>query len=606
VTPNHELEPSRAEGERARCLTSTASRVEAAARSVFAWLQGAAHGRPPRHAWRIHLRRAVAQRRLGQALRRRIRGRSGFLPAALPESVPLLDFSGERSLPLEIRDDRLIADVIAWRQGVEAAEEIRAMPYRPLISVLMPAIGSEAQIASAAVESLLAQIYPEWELCVVDDGYTLELRAPLAQTARGDSRIRLVTTDGGRTRADAKNEALQLARGEFVAMLDPEDELLPDALLEVARRLNAQRDLDLVYTDESCGDEDGGGSRECMLKPDWSPTLLWGVMYVGRLLVVRRSLVLAVGGFDPAFESIEDYELVLRVAEATDRVEHVPRVLYRTRRLRAPEARSGDARRRSEELQSRAVSAHLRRLGINARAEPHPRYPHRMRLVPIDGPPSPASTVSAVVAAEGRAAGDVAATLDSLSQLEGRRPAEVVVWRRTAPQNKDVSNDVRVRAENGTLAAALSTIGADFVLYIEAGYVAEGDEWLAHLLLHAQRERVGVVAPLVLGRDGVEERGLDLGRTDPLVCAREAAAIAGACAIVSRRRLEELGGVSPLFAIARYAWIEFSLRARHVGLRTVVTPQAVARRVRAERRGGAAEALDLDLVREIWEDVAEQ
>ena len=138
--------------------------------------------------------------------------------------------------------------------------------------------------------------------------------------------------DANRGIAAATNRALETAEGEFVAFLDHDDELDPDALLECVRLLNEKPDTDAIYTDEDKIDRRGAHS-EPFFKPDWSPELFRGVMYVGHLLVVRRSLVESVGGLDSAFDGVQDFELMLRISEQTDRIEHVPRILYHWRKL---------------------------------------------------------------------------------------------------------------------------------------------------------------------------------------------------------------------------------------------------------------------------------
>ena len=259
------------------------------------------------------------------------------------------------------------------------------LAYRPLVSVLMPTYDTRPELLHAAVRSVLAQSYREWELVIADDGSTAPgFDLELGEVESWDARIRVVRrpTNGGIS--EATNTALREARGEFVAMLDHDDELHRDALLEVVAALNDDRTLDAVYTDQEYVEEDGS-TGEALLKPDWSPTLFCGVMYVGHLLAVRRELALAAGGFDSRFDNVQDFEFMLRVSERTGRIAHVPRVLYRWRRIPGSVAFHGDEKSNVNELQAAAVTAHLERVGIRARAQPHPRHAHRAELVPLDG-----------------------------------------------------------------------------------------------------------------------------------------------------------------------------------------------------------------------------
>jgi hypothetical protein len=256
--------------------------------------------------------------------------------------------------------------------------------YTPLVSVLMPVHDTEPILLRATVESVRRQTYPHWELCICDDGSTRTgTVATLRELAADDDRIRLSVSEENRGVSAASNRALALASGELAALLDHDDELAPDALLECIRVFGDHPETQVVYTDEDKLDEHG---RHCesFFKPDWSPELFRGVMYVGHLLVARRELVEDIGGFDPEFDSIQDYELMLRLSERTDRIRHIPKVLYHWRKLEGSLAASLDAKPGITELQARAVNAHLERCGLPGEASPHPVLGHRVVIRPRD------------------------------------------------------------------------------------------------------------------------------------------------------------------------------------------------------------------------------
>ena len=156
----------------------------------------------------------------------------------------------------------------------------------------------------------------------------------------------------------------------------------PDALLECVRLLNDEPETDAIYTDEDKIDRRGRRS-DAFFKPDWSPELFRGVMYVGHLLVLRRSLVESVGGLDSSFDGVQDYELMLRISERTDRIEHVPKVLYHWRKL--PQSVASSTRREGRHLRpagcgdQRVTSSAADR---RAFARPNPDFPHRVKLHP--------------------------------------------------------------------------------------------------------------------------------------------------------------------------------------------------------------------------------
>ena len=244
------------------------------------------------------------------------------------------------AVPVDVSEYTRTADpYFLWRQQNELRrgdiERLRDMAtvltYRPLISVIMPTYNTPELYLREAIDSVLAQVYDRFELCIADDASTApHVRAILEEYAAMDDRIKLVFRPENGHIAHASNSALALASGEFVALFDHDDVLTPDALFENVRVLNAHRDADMIYSDEDKVDDKGHRSNP-YFKPDWSPDTFLSRNYVSHLGVYRRSLVLEVGAFRPGFEGSQDYDLVLRIVERTSRIYHIPRVLYHWR-----------------------------------------------------------------------------------------------------------------------------------------------------------------------------------------------------------------------------------------------------------------------------------
>ena len=282
------------------------------------------------------------------------------------------------------------------------AAELATLSARPLISVVMPVHDVEPGHLRAAIGSVRAQHYPDWELVIVDDCSTrADTRKAVKRAVSRDPRItaRLLSENVGI--AAASNQALELCRGELVTFLDHDDELTPDALLRVASEFS-ETGFDVAYSDQDKITADGA-RVDPFHKPDWSPVYALGAMYIGHLLVVRRELISGAGGFDPSYDTIQDFELLLRLSERTDRIHHIPETLYHWRAIPGSIALSEDAKEGVTELQVRAVKAHLRRRGIAAKAVPHETIPHRVRLRPSPRTATPA--VDVVVPSRGDADG---------------------------------------------------------------------------------------------------------------------------------------------------------------------------------------------------------
>ena len=213
----------------------------------------------------------------------------------------------------------------------------------PVFSICLPVCDPPIAYLREAVESVRAQVYPFWELCIADDASAdAAVRAYLDELGT-DARISIVKREQRGGIAVATNAALALAAGEFVAFLDHDDTLAPHALYRFALAATDPA-VDLIYSDEDKIRADSEDRFDPYFKPDWSPETLLSKMYVGHLLGVRRSLVERIGGLRPAFDGSQDYDLVLRASELAQRIVHVPDVLYHWRAHSGSAACAPDAK----------------------------------------------------------------------------------------------------------------------------------------------------------------------------------------------------------------------------------------------------------------------
>jgi glycosyltransferase involved in cell wall biosynthesis len=506
-----------------------------------------------------------------------------------------------------------------------ALQEVQALESRPLISLAMPTYRSDLGYLRKAIDSVLAQHYPEWELCIVDDGSGQpELVDAIERCARADSRIRFRPVEQNRGISAATNEALAMCGGEFVGFLDHDDELTPDALLRVAQALVADPSLDVVYSDSDKLTLHGVRA-DPFLKPDWSPVYALGAMYIGHLLVVRRAVAEAAGGFDPAFDTIQDFEFMLRVSERTDRIHHIPQTLYHWRAIPGSIAAGTDQKSGVEELQPRAVSAHLERRGVEAKAVPHPTIPHRAVLAPRNGS-SPTPKVSVIIAAGG--GGGLRRLLGSLFERTSYPDFETVVVGRGGEAPAGIPDRVtwlagdagpfrRGRANN--LGAAAASGG--YLLFLGEDLEIVEPDWIEQLLLHARLPGVGAVGPLLARPDGlVEQAGVAIGLRDPaspmlsgfpadgdgyygaLPCAREVSALSAECLLLSRAELEAEDGFNEFYS-CEYEDFDLCQRLAKRGLKSVYAPRPrlIDHRSPAARRA-ATDVVDRALFVDCWYD----
>jgi GT2 family glycosyltransferase len=474
----------------------------------------------------------------------------------------------------------------------------------PLISVVMPTYETEPRYLREAIASVRAQEYENWELTIVDDGSSRdETRRTIKRAVSRDPRItaRLLDENGGISRAS--NQGLALCRGELVAFLDHDDALTADALLRVAEAFS-EHEIDVAYSDQDTITADGR-TADTFLKPDWSPVYALGAMYIGHLLVARRNLVDEVGGFDSAFDTIQDFELLLRLSERTERIHHIPHTLYHWRAIPGSIALGTSEKDGVPELQARAVNAHLRRSEIAAEAVPHESIPHRVRLRPDPGQAKPAVSVVIPV----RDGGDRA--LDALLERTAYPDLEVIVVEREwngAPR-LDRPGIVRVAAPEGSFNpgrwANLGARGArgEYIAFVGEDTEVVEPGWIDELLLYAAMPSVGAVGPTLIHPDGrVDAAGFAVGLYDPAVpamrgfdaggdgyygslcCAREVSAIGMECLLVRRALFDQLGGFEEAYS-RQFGDLDLCMRLAQRGLPSVCAPvpRTVIRTTEARR-----------------------
>ena len=283
----------------------------------------------------------------------------------------------------------------ADRRAIRA--RLSRLPYKPLISVVMPVYNTPVPLLREAVQSVENQLYPHWELCIADDASTdPEVGTVLAQAAERDIRIRIVTRSTNGHICAASNSALDLATGEFVALMDHDDILPEHALFEIAVALNDNRDLDVIYSDED--HIDGSGQRRHpYFKTDYNPDLLLAHNLISHLGVYRRALIESIGGFRLGYEGSQDYDLALRAIDATspERIFHIPAVLYHWRQSSGEATFSKSFMQKCITSAKLAIADHLDRKKESGRVVSHPDLPLWQRVLrPV---PEPAPLVTVIV-----------------------------------------------------------------------------------------------------------------------------------------------------------------------------------------------------------------
>ena len=471
--------------------------------------------------------------------------------------------------------------------------------YRPTISVCIPVYNPEPGWLEDAVASVKTQTYNQLELCLADDcSSDPAVTALLERLAAEDPRVRTMRRAVNGGISAATNDALALATGEFVAFLDQDDLIAPQAFHRVVAHLQDHPDTDLFYCDEDLLSPDG---RRCepFLKPGWSPETLLSFNYITHLVLARRELVAEVGGLRPQYDGAQDHDLVLRLSERTEAIHHIDDVLYTWRQSPTSTALHASAKPTAHDATVAAVADALRRRGIAGAVTRGSfgggvvvRYdpPHPAPTTVILTTHGPADRLGAALTALDRVAGgtvDVvvavakgAVPADALRKMEG--PARRVLEVPGRPKRAEL------------LAAAASSSGAEYLLTLDAKVVVCGDGWLDTLLGLCASPEVGAVGVRMVGSQGRPwHEGIAVGSfgaaritsgEDDLVAVRlgallrstrDVSAVSGLCAMVDRVAWDKVGGWDPSVTDAS-ADLDFCLRLGRAGYRVVYTPEVSA------------------------------
>jgi glycosyltransferase involved in cell wall biosynthesis len=516
------------------------------------------------------------------------------------------------------------------------------LPKRPLISIVMPVYNSDLALLEKAVNSVRAQIYSNWELCISDDASTLpQVRDALERYAREDERIRVVFRQTNGHISANSNTALSLATGEFVALLDADDELSPTALFWIAEEISRHPDADLIYSDED--KLDAGGRRvDPYFKPDWNPALMLSQNAFSHLGVFRRSLLTRVDGFRAGFEGSQDHDLVLRCAEQTtqEKIRHVPRVLYHWRAVAGSTAsREGiKAKPYAWEAGARAIEEHLQRSGTPATVTRALNQFYQVEYKAAATPPKVSIVVPSAFTKE-----LVCQCISGLLRRTKYKNFEILlaISESTAIKNRKhltaLASDPRVRVlkyknqlfnYSAINNWAIKQSSAPIICLLNDDIDVITPEWLDRLVARVQLPEVGACGALLYYPDGtIQHAGVILGvrgiaghaylslpKGSPGYFGRAAleqdlSCVTAACMVLRREAFDAAGGFNEDLAIA-FNDVDLCVRLRQAGWRIIWTPTAELYHSESVSIGhhnsperAASFKREIKLMRDTWADV---
>lgn len=536
-------------------------------------------------------------------------------PRALVRSVQdVVRREAGRGPNLGYEDWIMLYDTLADSDRRRAADVIAGMAHKPRFSILMPVYNTPRELLMEAIDSVVQQLYPDWELCIADDASTApHIREVLEGYARDDARIKVVFRPENGHISKSSNTALGLATGDWIALLDHDDRLRPHSLYEVAVAISRNPDARLIYSDEDKLDEQG---RRCdpYFKPDWNYELFLSQNVITHLAAIRADVMHEVGGFQEGMEGAQDYDLFLRIIERCrpENIVHIPKILYHWRRLPGSTALTSDEKPYAMLAGERALNAHLQRMQVAGTAELMGfGFRTRYRL------PAPTPTVSIIIPTRDR--------LDLLQKCvssifektrydaydiiivdNNSAKAETLAWL------AEIAQDVRVKvirderefnySRLNNLAAAQAS--GQFLLMLNNDVEVISPDWLSEMVGVCSQPGIGAVGAclwypdntmqhggVIMGLGGLAAHAHDrLPKGHPGYVGRaalrhEVSAVTGACLLTRREAFAAVEGLDEVNLKVAYNDIDYCLKLREAGWRIVWTPFAELYHFESASRG---------------------
>jgi len=475
-------------------------------------------------------------------------------------------------------------------------------PYRPKISIILPVYNISERFLASAINSVLAQAYENWELCISDDNSTAEhVKTVLKKFSGTDKRIKVIFREQNGHISANSNSALSLAGGEFVCLLDHDDKLSPDALYQNVKLLNEYPDLDLIYSDEDKIDEKDQ-HLEPHFKPDWCPESFLSRNYLGHLVVIRKELIEKIGGFREGFEGSQDFDLLLRVTELTDKIHHIPLVLYHWRMHDESTAQNDEAKPYAFNAGVKALEEALTRRNISASVQLIDNTPGfysiRYKILKEE-------KVSIIIPSRNRAS-LCEVIIASVFKLTTYSDFEIILVDNNSDEDSffemvkkwesEEPNRFKCVKDRGSFNfSRLMNLGAshaqgEYLLLLNNDMEILIPEWMTMMVEQCQFPAIGAVgAKLLYQNDTIQHAGVIIGLGgiaghtfvgydrdatgyyNFLKCTSNYSAVTAACLMVKKSDYNKVNGFDEALAV-EFNDVDFCLKLLDIGLRNVYLP----------------------------------
>ena len=488
--------------------------------------------------------------------------------------------------------------------------------YQPKISIVVPLYKTPEKYLRQLVDTVKAQTYPNWELCLSDgSGADSPIRKLLESLASSDERIKVIFHEKPLQISENTNAGIEAATGDYIAFADHDDELTPHALFQCVKALNENRDIRILYSDEDKMSMDGHKFFQPHFKPDYNPDLLCTVNYICHLFVVDREIISQVGMLRKEFDGAQDYDFIFRCVETVkpEQIYHIPRILYHWRCHEDSTAENPESKTYAFEAGKRAIEEHYKRTGINAEVlQGEFLGLYRTRFIRDHDP-----LISIIIPNKDHIA-DLKRCMDSIDKKSTYQNYEYIIVENNSTEEETFQYYKKLEAENPKAHvvywdrefnySAINNYGATFakgeyILLLNNDTEIINEDCLEQLLGYCMRSDVGAVgarmyyeddtiqhAGVVIGFGGIaghcfvlQPRGTT-GYCHRIICAQDYSAVTAACMMVKRSAFDQVGGLTEELAVA-FNDIDFCMKLRSAGYLIVYNPYAELYHYESKSRG---------------------
>ena len=483
----------------------------------------------------------------------------------------------------------------------------------PCFSIAVPLYQTKEKYLREMIESVQAQTYTNWELCLADgSGREHSLQSVVGEYIAKDKRIKYCLLDSNEGIAGNTNEALKMADGDFVVLTDHDDLLSPEALYQCAKAVQKEPQTDVIYSDEDKVDMSGKKFFEPHFKSDYNIDLLCTMNYICHLFVVRKDVMERAGLFESCYDGAQDHDFILRCTEKAEHIVHIPKVLYHWRCHAQSTSENPESKLYAFENGCKAVKAHYDRIGIPAEVEQGPFYGmYRTHYLWKEQP-----LVSILIPNKDHVA-DLKKCMDSIEEKSTYRNFEFIIVENNSTEEetfayyKEIEKRDNVRVlyyKEEFNYSRINNFGAkeangEYVLLLNNDTEMIEPDSIKEMLDVCMRPDVGIVgaklifedntiqhAGVIIGFGGVAGHAFigqdrdDNGYFSRIISVQDLSAVTAACLMVRRSVFDEVEGLNEEFKVA-FNDIDFCLKVRKAGYLVVYNPYAQFYHYESKSRG---------------------